>query len=555
MGVGQIIGERPLTECHMWLRSLEPPFVEGAVAENSGDPTRTLKYDCPYLLPDEKQQIESLLIKVGYFQDFLDNFPLENIELIEGFERKISDAACQTEDIIESCIADRVLDESASHSGDIFTTSFHEITKLIEEVDSIKIRTEKIEDESGIQGDLERNSSLHVSSTNPVCWGQSTMVGLDDALAEIKDRLVRGSSQLEIVSIVGMGSIGKTTLAHKVYIDKYIEYHFDICAWLTVSQEYSVRKILLDLLDSMKIKIDGSEKDIDQLGELLYKNIKGRRYVFVMDDVWGVEAWDSVKRYFPKDTTGSRILLTTRLEYVANYINFGSPLHFVRFLNDEESWELFCQKVFGDGCCPLELEEIGKQIAQNCRGLPLAVVVIGGLLSKAIKTPHYWRSIAKNLSSEITSNDEQCSKILSLSFKHLPYHLKGSLLYMGIFPEDFEIKVKVLTKLWVAEGILKPACSKTLEYVGEEYFLDLAHRSLILVQRKGSNGKIKTCRIHDLSRDLCVREAQKEKFFHVIKGSLCAIQEGTSMRRAAVRNMRAQFKATSMQVLTLKECK
>ncbi|CAA3010143.1 late blight resistance homolog R1B-8 [Olea europaea subsp. europaea] len=492
---------------------------------------RTLKYDCSYFLPGEKKQIDSLLEKVVYLQDFLDNFQRENIESIEGLERKIIDTARQTEDIIE----DRVLEEYASHNGDIFTTSFHEMAKLIEEVDSIKVRAEKIEDERGIQEDLERNTSLLVSSLRPDSWGQSTMVGLEDALADIKDRLAGGSSKLDVVSIVGMGGIGKTTLAHKVYIDKYIEYHFHICAWLTVSQEYSVREILLGLLDSMKIQIDGrSETDIYQLGELLYKKLKGRRYLLVMDDVWNIEAWDGVKIYFPDDKTRSRILLTTRLENVANYIKSGSPLHHVRFLNDEESWKLFCLKVFGENFCPLELEEIGKKIAQNCRGLPLAVVVIGGLLSKATKTPHYWRSIAENISLEITSNDEQCSKILSLSYKHLPYHLKGCFLYMGIFPEDFDIKVKVLIKLWVAEGILKPACSKTLEDVGEEYFLDLVQRSLILVQRKGSDGKIKTCRIHDLLRDLCVREAQKENFFHVIKKSVDEIYQDTGMCRASI---------------------
>ncbi|XP_022852109.1 putative late blight resistance protein homolog R1A-3 [Olea europaea var. sylvestris] len=496
---------------------------------------RTLKYDSSYILPGEKEQIDSLLIKIVYLQDFLHNFPQENIESIEGLERNISDAACQIEDIIESWIAHRVLEESASHSGDIFTTLFHKIEKLIEEVDSIKTRAEKIEDESGIQEDLECSTSLPVSSLKPVSWDQSTMVGLDDAFAEIMDSLVRDSSKLEIVAIVGMGGIGKTSLAHRVYIDKYIVYHFHIRAWLTVSQEYSVRGILLGLLDSMKIQIDErNEKRIDQLGELLYRNLKDRRYLFVMDDVWDIKAWDSVKIYFPDDKTGSRILLTTRLENVANYINSGSPLHRVRFLNDEESWKLFRLKVFGKGFCSIELEEIGKKIAQNCRGLPLAVAVIGGLLSKATKTPHYWRSIAENFSSEMTSNDEQCFKILSLSYKHLPYHLKGCFLYMGIFPEDFEINVKVLIKLWVAEGILKPACSKTLEDVGEEYFLDLVQRSLILDQKKGSNGKIRTCRIHDLLRDLCVREAQKEKFFHVIEGSLYGTQGNTSMRRVSI---------------------
>ncbi|XP_022872164.1 uncharacterized protein LOC111391231 [Olea europaea var. sylvestris] len=162
---------------------------------------RTLKYDCSYLLPGEKQQIASLLEKAVYLQDFLDNFPKENIESFEGLERKISDAACQTEDIIEFCIADRVLEESASHSGDIFTTSFHEIAKLIEEVDSIKIGAGKIEDESGIQEDLEHNTSLPAGSLRPASSGQSTMVGLDDAMVEIMGHLVGSSSKLEVVKL------------------------------------------------------------------------------------------------------------------------------------------------------------------------------------------------------------------------------------------------------------------------------------------------------------------------------------------------------------------
>ncbi|KAL2492510.1 Disease resistance protein (CC-NBS-LRR class) family [Abeliophyllum distichum] len=210
----------------------------------------------------------------------------------------------------------------------------------------------------------------------------------------------------------------------------------------------------------------------------------------------------------------------------------------MRFLNEGESWNLFCENVFGKDGCPNELKQIGKKIVQNCKGLPLAIVVIAGLLSKATKTQHYWTYIGENLSSVIALNDDNCSKILSLSYKHLPHHLKGCFLYIGIFPEDYTILVSKLVKLWVAERLLKPVRSKSLEDVAREYLLELVDRNLILVHEKSSIGKIKSCRIHDLLRDFCVREAQTKKFFHVKNMVLCGISEGTKVRRLSIHSCR-----------------
>ncbi|KAL2515616.1 Disease resistance RPP8-like protein 3 [Forsythia ovata] len=231
-------------------------------------------------------------------------------------------------------------------------------------------------------------------------------------------------------------------------------------------------------------------------------------------------------------------MVTTRLENVGGYANSCSTPHHMRFLNKGESWNLFCENVFGKDGCPTELKQIGKKIVQNCQGLPLAIVVIAGLLSKATKTQHYWTYIGENLSSVIASNDDNCSKILSLSYKHLPHHLKGCFLYIGIFPEDSNISVSKLVKLWVAERLLKPVRSKNLEDVAREYLLELVDRNLILVRVKSSVGKIKSCGIHDLLRDFCVREAQMQKFFHVNNMGLCGISEGTKVRRLSIHSHR-----------------
>ncbi|KAL2465027.1 putative disease resistance protein RDL6 [Abeliophyllum distichum] len=370
---------------------------------------------------------------------------------------------------------------------------------------------------------------------------------------DIKARLVRESSELEIVSMVGMSGIGKTTLAKQVYHDSFIVHHFDTRAWATLSHDYNVQEILLSLLNSMGVLTSNMhEMTSELLKERFYTNLNYQRYLIVLDDVWDTKFWDDVKQVFPNDKNGSRIMMTTRLENVANYANSCPPLHRMRFLSDSEGWILFREKVFGNYCCPLNLKEIGEKIVQRCQGLPLAIVLIGGLLSKATRTEHYWEYIAENISLVSTSIDEQCSNILSFSYKHLPSHLKWYFLYMGIFPEDYNIRVSKLVKLWVGEGIVKPVGSKSLEDVAEDYFLDLVERNLILIHEKRSNGKIKTCRIHDLVRDLCVREAQKEKFYHVTNRS--GIQEGNSMLRVSIhRNTKSRNDKTlsSPQVRSL----
>ncbi|KAL2515303.1 putative disease resistance RPP13-like protein 3 [Forsythia ovata] len=383
--------------------------------------------------------------------------------------------------------------------------------------------------------DKRQPKSLIPVGSSSAPSAKSTTVGFDDDLLKIKMQLTGESLDLQTVSIVGMGGIGKTTLAQKIYDDAYIIYHFDIRAWMTVSQDCHVREILLGLLDCTKtLTNEKPGENIEQLEELLYKNLKGRRYLIVMDDVWDTKIWDGVRRLFPNDKNGSRIMLTTRLDNVAVYANSCSPFHHMHFLNEDDSWKLFCEKVFGEECCPPELEEIGRKIVENCMGLPLAVVVLGGLLSKANRTHDFWTDVAENLSSVITSNEEQYSKIFSLSYNNLPHHLQRCFIYIGVFPKGFNIRVSLLVKLWVADGLVKPMRSKSLEDVAEEYLLDLIERSLILVYELSSKGKIKTCKIHDLLRDSCVSEAQKWTSSRVSGKSLDGIREGTSVHRVTI---------------------
>ncbi|KAL2515615.1 Disease resistance RPP13-like protein 4 [Forsythia ovata] len=206
----------------------------------------TLDHDYQYLILDEKQQIESLLQKLCFLQDFLDHSPQKSSETIDCLESQIRDAAYEAEDIIESHITDRVHEEIASKTSDSFTPFFHKLKEVIEEIDSIKKRVEKVKDENDVQDLQTRTEPSPDSLKQPASSsGKSSMVGLNDDIREIKDRLTGGSSNLEILSVVGMGGIGKTTLTRKVYDDELSVYYFDIRAWVTVSQEYNERELLL----------------------------------------------------------------------------------------------------------------------------------------------------------------------------------------------------------------------------------------------------------------------------------------------------------------------
>ncbi|KAL7181150.1 hypothetical protein ACSBR1_040086 [Camellia fascicularis] len=200
-------------------------------------------------------------------------------------------------------------------------------------------------------------------------------------------------------------------------------------------------------------------KDDDKLGEQLYKGLKGRRYFIVMDDIWnGIKAWDDLKILFPNDNNGSRIMFTSRHR------------------------------------------EVGLHAKPINKGKSLEV----------------WNHAKETLNSQMDVDPQLWMKTLSLGYNLLPHHLKPCFLYFGAFPEDFEIPVRKLIWLWIAEGFIRKTGGKCLEDVAEEYLMDLIDRSLVLVSRRGYNSKIKACPIHDLLHDYCLRKVDEEYFLQRI---------------------------------------
>ncbi|XP_057802939.1 putative late blight resistance protein homolog R1B-17 [Salvia miltiorrhiza] len=391
---------------------------------------------------------------------------------------------------------------------------YQDLQQVIEEMNVIK----KEAMETSAEAQLQRKvSSTHAGSlTSSSNVKESKMVGFDDVQLQLLDWLTGGNRNRQIIPITGMGGIGKTTLARHIFEHALVKQHFDIRAWTTISQTYNVRETLSQVLKQVSGDSRDDLSDENELGEKLYKYLWGRRYIIILDDMWSVEVWYKMRFFFPDYNDGSRVIVTTRLSNLAAELADSNRIG-MRFLDNVCSWSLFSKTVFGDEGFPLHLEEFGKKIVGKCKGLPLSIAVIGGLLAKSELKLEYWEGIEKNLSSIVNSeNDEYCLRVLNLSYDHLPAYLKPCFLYMGMFGEDEEIRVAELMRLWVSEGFLKPIINKSSKTIAKEYLKELLDRNLILVHKLGKVGNIKYCKMHDLVRDLSFQEAEKQRFYYVL---------------------------------------
>ncbi|KAF3673488.1 putative late blight resistance protein -like protein R1B-14-like [Capsicum annuum] len=245
----------------------------------------------------------------------------------------------------------------------------------------------------------------------------------------------------------------------------------------------------------------------------LRKSLMRKRYLIVLDDIWEVKAWEEFRLCFQDDENGSRIMLTTRDEEVARQIKHHSDPYFLRFLTMDESWKLLQKKVFQGEICPSELRGAGLRVAKSCKGLPLVIVLIAGIIAKQMRASS-WLEIAKDLSSHVL--EEQSTKIIESSYNYLEDHLKSCLLYMGLFPEDYKFPVSNLLKLWIAEDFVHDIMvldNMDMEEASKTCLNDLVNRSLVIVsERREDNGEIEYCTVHDVVREFCLRKLPKEKF-------------------------------------------
>ena len=337
----------------------------------------------------------------------------------------------------------------------------------------------------------------------------SYVVGMEEEKKAILDLLLGNKeARRSVVSIWGMGGLGKTTLAKKVFHDSTIERNFDLAVWIDVPQQYRGDDLLRELY--MKVTKKNGEvgtMTAKKVEEILYRSLHQKKYLIVIDDVWDKEVWEIFEKRLPDEGNGSRVLITTRVRNVVPFANH----HNLHFLSEEDSWELCLRKAFTNEdrrkVCQGDFEKKGKEIVKQCGGLPLALVVVGRLLWQKkilVKWDEIWRDGREG---------QDCMRILALSYADLPQHLKWCFLYLGAFPEDFKIDVDKLIRLWIAEGFIKGRRHKTLEEVAKEYLDELVCRSLAqFAQRSPEDNQ--QCHIHNLLRELAIEESDELDFFH-----------------------------------------
>ncbi|KAL7098514.1 hypothetical protein ACP275_09G022400 [Erythranthe tilingii] len=471
-------------------------------------------------ISDELCSLESSLEKVR-------SSPSSRKVDVSSSERRVTDVARKLEDLIDSRISNHFLLRSNLQifGNERFTDELsQQLEQFRQEITAFTQLLQTGEEEDHYQHQEPSDDSFDVEYVPLIIEKKKAWETF-----KIWDWMFDGKRRLSTMLIWGMAGLGKTALAREYCNNPDVRIDFECFSFVSIGPHYKLREILqlvlrrMSFLDRRADKISfNDDDDEDSLAGLLHRTLHKHRYLIVLDNIWDTDVWLRLKVSFPDDRNMSRIILTSRLRY---FVNCDDTVHITEmsFLDDGESWNLLRKLVFTnqEERCSRELEEIGKKIAKNCEGLPLAIIEVGKLLSKTEKTVEDWKILAeKEDPLTITIDDNTpLSEALSLSYTMLPQYLKACFLYMGVFPKKYKIPCLKVSNLWISEGILEPGENNSVEAMADRCLSRLALRSVILYDKLTFTSKRipKTSRLHFTFRNLCVNEAHREKFFCVIK--------------------------------------
>nr|UBY07308.1 NBS-LRR disease resistance protein [Dasypyrum villosum] len=484
------------------------------------------------LMGEEYKKLKGVRKDVTFLRDELSamNAALEKLEFMEKLEPGTKDWRDHVREMsydMENCIDDFMQDiggaDANASAGFVKRMSRrlktlrvrHRIAGQIEELKARAVEANerriryKIDDCNTSCGSVDIDPRISV-----IYRDVAGLVGTDGPKKEVVSLLTVTEKKLKVVSIVGFGGLGKTTLANQVYDD--LEGQFDCKAFVPVSQKPDMPRLLNSLRLKLGINVSSGICEVQDIIVQLREHLADKRYFIIVDDLWDEEAWNIIRCAFPENGNESRVIVTTRVEAVAISACSYRYEHIYKMkpLSAEDSRRLFTSRVFGsENKCPSNFEDVSNEILKKCGGLPLAIITIASLLaSRRERSRTDWENIRNSLGAQFAINPtlKGMRSILNLSYVNLPLHLRTCFLYLGMYPEDYEINRDDLVQQWIAEGFVSNLHGTNLEDVGISYFNELVNRSLIqpAIVRLGQ-----VCyKVHDMMLDLILSKCAEDNF-------------------------------------------
>ncbi|WOL18557.1 disease resistance protein RGA2-like isoform X1 [Canna indica] len=326
---------------------------------------------------------------------------------------------------------------------------------------------------------------------------------LVNLLIGTSDSFSSSTSKFSVVSLVGMGGVGKTTLAQAAYNDPSVTSYFDLKAWVCVSHKFDVRSITIQIIESGSIRSRKNFHNIRSLSRIqsfLTKGLRQKKFLIVLDDVWNEVSskWSILSRPFQSAKEGSIVLVTSRNQRIADIMEAKETMK-LEGLRDEDYLSFFMKCAFGshNSCDHPKLQNIGRQIAKKMGGSPLAAKTVGAALKFNLEEEH-WRKILASKLWQVHQNEDGILPALRLSYEHLPVQLKQCFTYCSIFPKNHSFEKDSLVLMWMALGLVQPNGQRRLEDIAGEYFDDLLSRFFF----QNAVGSEERFVIHDLLHDL-----------------------------------------------------
>ncbi|XP_044970503.1 disease resistance protein Pik-2-like [Hordeum vulgare subsp. vulgare] len=396
------------------------------------------------------------------------------------------------------------------------------------------------------------------SRTMATVLEESHLIGREKEIVEIIKLISdQPTQELQVITVWGMGGLGKTTLVKDIYGNQELSAMFEKRAWVTVMRPFNLEGLLRSLImqldrESSETKtvvgLMGSTRNtlllmpllslIEEMGRLTEK----KRCLIVLDDVSSSAEWNMITPNFHGMEYTSRIMVTTREENLAKLCSRRQEnIYMLKDLDHKDARDLFTKKVFKE-TTDLDLQypdlvEHAELILRRCGRLPLAIATIGGFLSNQPKSSLEWRKLNDHISAELEMNPEfgTIRTVLMRSYDGLPYHLKSCFLYMPIFPEDYKVGRGRLTRRWSAEGYSREVRGRSAEEIADSYFMELISRSMILPSQQSicSTKGISSCQVHDLIREIGVSKSMKENLVFTLEDG-CSSNSQTMVRHLAI---------------------